>query len=459
MVQAWRSIFVWFGFDIILSYNIYVERDERNSTRHSAKSPGYEKGAAVMRDSTGDRKLDRDLAIIRKNFPILEKCVYLISNSLGAVPIRTKDALDRYYTLWAEEGVSAWEKEWWGLSRKVGDMVASLIGAEKDHVAMMTNATLCHWVALSTQFASKERGRDTIVMTDHDFPSVIYAVSRICAFMNWKLELIESPGMIGIDADEIIKRVNEKTLLVATSHVYFKTAYIQDISRIAHHARSKGVLTLIDGYHAPGTVPVDVKKLGVDFYVAGCLKWLCGGPGNAFLYVRPELERKIEPGLTGWLAHKNPFAFSRQMEFSDGAYRLMSGTPPIPSLYTAMAGLEIIQEIGMESIRRKSIGQTKKLIQKASERGFEVYTPIEDDLRGGAVSIGVPDAHLVKQALVMRNVKVDFRKGQNREPDVIRVGPHFYTDDAEIELFFQLLDEIIASGEYKKFDGKTETVT
>lgn len=412
-----------------------------------------------MRDSTGDWNLDTGLARIRKNFPILEKCVYLISNSLGAVPVRAKDGLDRFYTLWAGEGVSAWEKEWWGLSRKVGDMVASLIGAEKDHVAMMTNATLCHWVALSTQFASKGGGRDTIVMTDHDFPSIIYAVSRICAFMNWKLDIIESPGMSGVDADEIIKRVDEKTLFVATSHVYFKTAYIQDISRIAHRARRKGALTLIDGYHAPGTVPVDVKELGIDFYVGGCLKWLCGGPGNAFLYVRPELTRKIEPALTGWLAHKNPFAFSRQLEYSDGSYRLMSGTPPIPSLYTAMAGLEIIREIGMESIRLKSIGQTKKLIENASVRGFEVYTPIEDIRRGGAVSIGVPDAHLVKQALVMRNVKVDFRKGQNGEPDVIRVGPHFYTEDAEIELFFRHCDEIIASGEYKKFDGKTETVT
>jgi len=413
-----------------------------------------------MREDQPDiLKLDTDLAFIRKKFPILEKCVYLISNSLGAVPVGAKDGLDRFYTLWAEEGVTAWEKEWWGLSRKVGDMVASLIGAEREHVAMMTNATLCHWVALSTQFASRDRKRDRIVMTDQDFPSIIYAVSRICAFMNWKLELIETPAECGIDADTILERVDEKTLLVATSHVHFKTAYIQDISRIARHARGKGALTLIDGYHAPGTVPVDVKELGVDFYVGGCLKWLCGGPGNAFLYVSPELKRNIEPGLTGWLAHKKPFAFSRQMEFSEGAYRLMSGTPPIPSLYTATAGLEIIQGIGMDAIRRKSTGQTKKLIENASQRGFEVYTPAADDRRGGAVSIGVPDAHLVKQALVMRNVKVDFRKGQNREPDIIRVGPHFYTEDAEIELFFHHLDEIIASGEHRKFDGKKETVT
>jgi len=412
-----------------------------------------------MKGPTEGWNLETDLDFIRKNFPILEKCVYLISNSLGAVPLQVRDALERFYTLWAEEGVSAWEKEWWALSQKIGDTVASLIGAEKDSVAMMTNATLCHWVALSTQFSSKDGKRDTIIMTDHDFPSIIYAVSKICSFMNWKLELVESHAKPGIEVAEILKRVDEKTLLVVTSHVYFKTAYIQDVCRIARHARSKGALTLIDGYHAPGTIPVDVKELGVDFYIGGCLKWLCGGPGNAFLYVRPELKQDLEPRLTGWMAHKNPFEFSRQLEYSEGAYKLMSGTPPISSLYTAKAGLEVIQKAGIESIRRKSIEQTKMLIENASARGFNLTTPVEDEKRGGAVSFGMPYPHQVKQALVMRNVKIDFRKGRDKEPDVIRVGPHFYTEDAEIELLFELIDEILASGEYKKFSGKHELVT
>ncbi len=412
-----------------------------------------------MKDRAAAWNLETDLNLIRKNFPVLEKCVYLISNSLGAVPLQTRGALDRFYTLWAEEGVTAWETEWWGLSGKVGDTVASLIGAEKDHVAMMTNATLCHWVALSTQFSPNERKRDTVVMTDHDFPSVIYAVSAICSFMNWKLELVESRGRPGIEVDEILERVDEKTLFVATSHVYFKTAYIQDVSRIASYARSKGALTLIDGYHAPGTVPVDVKRLGVDFYVGGCLKWLCGGPGNAFMYVRPDLRKELEPRLTGWLAHKNPFEFSRQLEFSEGSYKLMSGTPPVPSLYTAMAGLEIIKKIGMNSIRRKSLAQTKMLIEKASARGFGLYTPIEDEKRGGAVSISMPHPHEVKQALVARKVKVDFRKGKNDEPGVIRIGPHFYTENGEIEHFFHALDEIISTGEFKRFSDKSERVT
>ncbi|UCE41866.1 MAG: aminotransferase class V-fold PLP-dependent enzyme [Candidatus Aminicenantes bacterium] len=403
--------------------------------------------------------LKKDLGRIRNNFPILEKCVYLISHSLGAVPLQVRDDLDRFYTLWADEGVTAWEKEWWLLSEKMGNKVASLLEAEKDSVAMMTNATLCHWVALSTQFSSKRRARNKVVMTDHDFPSVIYAISKVCSFMNWKLEVVRSQGLPGIDVSEIIDRVDEQTLFVATSHVYFKSSYIQDLFQIAQHARNMGALTLIDGYHAPGTIPVDVKTLGVDFYIGGCLKWLCGGPGNAFLYMHPERRKVIEPLLTGWLAHKKPFAFSREMIYTEGAYKLMSGTPPISCLYTAMAGLDIIHKIGKESIRKKSIDQTQMIIENATRREFQVYTPIENEKRGGAVSIGLPHAHQVKQALNKRNVKVDFRQGENDEPDVIRIGPHFYTKDEEIGHLFELIDMILSSGEYKKFGDHSEFVT
>jgi kynureninase len=412
-----------------------------------------------MTVAPGNRILGKDLNRIRKNFPILDKCVYLISNSLGAVPKQVKKALDRFYMLWAEEGVTAWEKEWWLLSQKVGNKLADHIGAEKNAVAMITSATLGHWVALSTQFYPVRTGRNKVIMTDHDFPSIIYAVAKICAFMNWELDIVPSHGKPGIDVEEILKRVDEKTLCVATSHVYFKSAFIQDVFRIAQHAREKGALTLIDGYHAPGTIPVNVRNLGVDFYIGGCLKWLCGGPGNAFLYVRPELQKIIEPSLTGWLAHKDPFAFSRELEFTQEGYKFMSGTPPVSCLYTAMAGLDIIDKIGIGSIRHKSTGQTALIINKARERGFSLHAPLEDERRGGAVSISFPHAYPIKQALIDKKVKVDFRKGTNGEPDVLRVGPHFYTRNEEIELLFRLIDELLASGEYKKFATKYELVT
>lgn len=296
-------------------------------------------------------------------------------------------------------------------------------------------------------------------MTSLDFPSEIYAITEIAKFMGWKIEMVQSQGQAGVDADEIINKIDEKTLFVATSHVYYKSAYIQDIAEISTKARQFGVVTLIDGYHGPGTLPVDVKKLDVDFYVGGCLKWLCGGPGNAFLYARPELASSLNPKLTGWLAHQNPFLFAPKMEYTKGSYRFMAGTPPIPSLYAALPGLKIIKKIGISKIRNKSLRQTALIIRNVKERGFRLFTPEEDDRRGGAISIGLPHAFSVKQALVKRGVKVDFRKGLEKEPDVIRVAPHFYTKDEEIEVLFEEIDEILRKGEFKKYSSKIKDVT
>jgi len=410
-----------------------------------------------MNDRNWD--LDRDLGTVRELFPILEKSTYLISNSLGAVPVTAEKELRRFYGLWAGCGVEAWEKEWWGLSREVGDRVASLIGAHEDEVTMMTNATLCHWVALSTKFGEKEGDRNRILMTDHDFPSILYAVRGLAPAMGWEVEVVPSGGRPGIEIDEILDRMDERTLFVAASHVYFKSAYVQDVGKIARRARDVGALTLIDGYHAPGALPVDVRELGVDFYAGGCLKWLCGGPGNAFLYVRRELRESLHPRLTGWFAHRNPFSFSPDMDFTPGSYRFMAGTPPVPCLYTAKAGLEVIGRIGVSAIRRKSLALTDAVIAGAVKRGFPVHSPVEKEHRGGAVSLGIPHAFQVKKALAARRIQVDFRKGKGAEPDVIRVGPHFYTKPEEIEVFFEAVDAVLESGEYKRFRGPGGGVT
>jgi kynureninase len=403
--------------------------------------------------------LDRDLASIRKEFPILDRCVYLISNSLGAAPREALEALNQFYQLWAEEGVVAWEKKWWELARKVGNEISSFLGAGEDEVTMIPNATQAHWVVLSTKFIPEDRRRNKIIMTSLDFPSEIYAITEIAKFMGWELEMVKSQGQPGVEVDEILDKIDEKTLFVATSHVCYKSAYIQDIATISARAQQLGVLTLIDGYHGPGILPVDVKKLDVDFYVGGCLKWLCGGPGNAFLYTRPELASSLHPQLTGWLAHQNPFLFAPKMEYAKGSYRFMAGTPPIPSHYTALPGLNIIKKIGISQIRNKSLRQTALIIRNVKERGFRLFTPEEDDLRGGAISIGLPHTFSVKQALVKRGVKVDFRKGLEEEPDVIRVAPHFYTKDEEIEALFGEIDSILQKGEFERYSSRIKDVT
>lgn len=384
--------------------------------------------------------LDKDLYEIRAQFPILGKSTYLISNSLGAVPRQVSEGLQRYYSLWAETGVSAWELEWWELARKVGDSVAAVIGAGQDEVTMLTHATQCHWIALSTQFQHPDPRRRKIISTDLDFPSSLYAITQMAHAQGWQIDMVRSEDGVSLPWERIAERIDEKTLWVTTSHVYFRSAYIQDVAALCAVAHEKGALTLIDAYHAPGAIPVDVKSLDVDFYVGGCLKWLCGGPGNAFLYVKPSQAQKSRPGLTGWLAHKAPFEFRQGLDLTQGAYRFMSGTPPIACLYTAKPGLEILQSVGIEAVRRKSLRQTRAIIEWAKKKGFRIFSPEADAKRAGAVSLSVPEIERTFQTLEDRNIKVDFRKGRGVEPDVIRVGPHYYTQDSELEHFFAAVE-------------------
>jgi kynureninase len=328
------------------------------------------------------------------------------------------------------------------LARKVGNKVAAVIGAGPDEITMLTHATQCHWIALSTQFQNRDPKRKKIVLTDLDFPSSTYAISRIAQSRGWELDWVKSDDGVGVPWEHIADRIDDKTLLVTTSHVYFRSAYIQDIAALSAAAHEKGALTLIDAYHAPGTIPVDVRALDVDFYVGGCLKWLCGGPGNAFLYVKPSLAGELMPSLTGWMAHKAPFDFQQEMDLVSGAYRFMSGTPPVACLYTATAGLDILQSVGIDAVRRKSQQQTRTLIEWALRRGYQVFSPEEDERRAGAVSFSLPGAFHVFTMLEDRNIKVDFRKGRGSEPDVIRIGPHFYTHTRELENLFAAIESV-----------------
>jgi len=406
-----------------------------------------------------DLNNSKDFQSIRNLFPILKKCIYLNSNSLGAVPAQVAEDLLSFYQAWAEKGVSAWGETWWELPRKIGLKLSSFLGAGDDEISMIPNASIAHWVALSTLFEKRNRTRNKIVMTDLDFPSSLYAVSEIARFMEWEIDVVSSHGQSGIDFETIIKKIDERTLAVATSHVYFRSGYVQNISEISRKAQYMGAITLIDGYHALGSISVNLTDLGVDFYIGGCLKWLCGGPGNAFLFVGKNLKSKITPRLTGWFAHREPFDFSSDMEFAEGSYKFMAGTPAVPSLYTASAGLDIIARIGISQIRKKSQNQTRLIINKARERGFVLYSPEVDKLRGGSVSLSIPHGFQVKQALGEQGIIIDYRKGDRQDTDIIRVGPHFYTKDEEINVLFNTLDKVYSSEEYKKFPDKIKSVT
>ena len=388
----------------------------------------------------------------RDRFPILSRCTYLVSNSLGAMPATTADRLGQYAESWNTLGVKAWADRWWQLPIEVGNIVAPLIGAPAGSVAMVPTVTQAQAMIVSALTFTPQR--DEIVMTALDFPSVRYVTDELAPKLGARITVVPTHDNIGIDAQRVVDAITARTALVAISHVLFKSAYIVDVAPIIAKAHAVGALVLLDAYHAVGVIPVDVQALGVDFYMGGVLKWLCGGPGGCFLWVSPEQSESLRPVLTGWQAHRRPFAFEPTLEPASGAWRWLGGTPTVPSLYAAIDGPTTIGEAGMPAVRAKSRRQTARLIELADARGFAVHAPRDPDRRGGSVAFDVPNGAAVAQALLSRDIVIDYRPGAG-----IRVAPHFYTTDEELDAVVTVLDEILATGAWEVFAANRPVVT
>ena len=392
------------------------------------------------------------LLAFRPEFPILERTTYLVSNSLGAMPRAVPDRLAEYVDQWAEMGVKAWGAGWWEMPLSVGNEIAPLLGAAPGEVAMLPNVTITQTAVLTSLEYQAPRNR--IVMTGLDFPSVRYVYEGLARRLGADIVVIPSDDGIQIDLQRLLDAIDERTVLVAVSHVLFKSAFIMDAAAICRKAKHVGALVSLDGFHAVGVIPVDVKALGVDFYAGGVLKWLCGGPGGCFLYVAPETSVKLEPAFTGWQAHDTPFAFETPMSYATGGWRWLNGTPSIPSLFAAQEGPKIVRRAGIDRIRAKSVRQTEHLIQLAEARGYSVTAPRNSAERGGTVAFDVPHAYEMAQLLLSKDVVIDYRPGAG-----IRIAPHFYTSDAELDRAVALIDEGLASGEWKRFEAKRAVVT
>ena len=388
----------------------------------------------------------------RNEFPILDKTTYLISNSLGPMPRTVPEKLAEYAEDWGGLGVKAWAKGWWEKPVDVGNEIAPLLNAERDTVVMMPNVTIAQSAVASAMDFSGSR--DTIVMTDLDFPSVKYAYEALARRFGARVIVVRSDDGISIDEGRLLDAIDERTKLVAISHVLFKSAFINDADAICAHAHRMGALVSLDAFHSVGIVPVDVQKSGVDFLTGGVLKWLCGGPGGCFLYVSPKVRDTLDPALTGWQAHARPFAFEERMEYTPGPFRWLNGTPVIPALYAAAEGVKIVRRAGVEAIREKSIRQTARLIELADERGFRVFAPRDPARRGGTVAIDVPNGYEVAQVLLSREILVDYRVGAG-----IRAAPYFFNTDSEIELLIDTIDETGRTGEWSVFSAKRSVVT
>jgi len=393
------------------------------------------------------------LLIWRKNFPILSSTTYLVSNSLGAMPRGVYDSLHAYADMWATRGVRAWGDGWWDLNVDIGNQIAPIIGAPLNTVSIHQNISLALGILLSC--FDYDGPRHKVVIEAGIFPSVYYVLRGMLP-PHVELCMINSDDNgITVPVERIIDAIDDQTLLVPISHVLFRSAYILDVQAIIEKAHAVGAIVIVDGYHAAGIVPFDVTALNVDYYLAGVLKWMCGGPGGVFLYARPDHLKTVQPRLTGWMAHQRPFAFEvDDMVWREDAFRFLNGTPAIPSLYAIRPGIEIIAQVGVENIRRKSRHQTALLIQLAEEAGFEVNSPRDPEQLGGTVTINPPHAYEVSRELIARDIVVDYRAQAG-----IRVSPHFYNSDDEVRLVIRAIQEILASGDWQKYAGSRSFIT
>ena len=378
-----------------------------------------------------------ELIEYRRQFPILEGTTYLISHSLGAMPARTYDRLREYADMWSTRGIRAWGEGWWEMPVTTGNKIARIIGAESGSVVMHQNVSICQAIVISCFDLSARRNK--IVYEALNFPSVMYVYEAHVRAAGARLVEVPSDDGITIDTQRMVDAIDEETLLVPISHVLFRSGYIQDVRAIVKKAHAVGALVVLDAYQSVGTVPFNVRELDVDFATGGSVKWLCGGPGAGFLYVHPELRTRLAPKVTGWMAHRAPFAFEPgEIDYSNDIHRFLGGSPAIPALYAAESGYDVINEIGVERIRAKSVRQTSRLIELADDQGWRINSPRDPSKRGGSVIIGVPDAEGVAHELAARDILVDFRPGAG-----IRVGPHFYNTDEEIEVLVEEIRSIV----------------
>lgn len=378
-----------------------------------------------------------DLLAYRSEFPILTHTTYLVSHSLGAMPRKAADHLAEYARMWAERGIRSWAEGWWETPLRVGDQVGRIIGAPPGSTVMHQNVSIAEAVALSC-FRPVDPARNRVVYERGNFPSVRYLYQA-----QPDLDIV-----VCEDDAEILERIDERTLLVPISHVIFREGEIQDVEPIVRRAREVGAHVILDCYQSAGIVPLDVTALEVDFAVGGSVKWLCGGPGNGWLYVRPDLAERLQPTYIGWQAHARPFAFEEEMEYAGGGARFLTGTPNPAAHYAATAGYDLVEEVGIARIRENSLRQTQLLIGLADAAGFEVRSPRDPARRGGTVTVDVPESASVYAELEERGILCDFRPGAG-----IRIGPHFYNSDDEISFAIGQIAEILESGAYAQHAG------
>jgi kynureninase len=373
----------------------------------------------------------------RSEFPIVETCTYLVSHSLGAMPRKTAVYLQEFADTWSRRGVRAWYEGWWEAGRETGNLLAPILGVPLNTISMHQNVTVAQGIIASC--FGFEGARRKIVMSDLEFPSNHYLFE---GFRRYGADVVYVPSAdpVRLDLQRFLDAIDEQTLLVPLSLVLFKSAFITDARAVIEKAHKVGAHVILDVYQAAGTVPMDLSGWNADFAVGGSVKWLCGGPGAGYLYVRTDLANQLRPAFIGWAAHESPFEFATgPVRHAGNPERFQSGTPNVPSIYSARAGYEIVASIGVDAIRSRSLALTRRIIETAQSAGYRLNTPLDDRERGGSVILDVPNAQAIADELLRRDVIIDYRPGAG-----IRMAPHFYNTEAEIDHAMRTLAEILS---------------
>ncbi|HET9410521.1 MAG TPA: aminotransferase class V-fold PLP-dependent enzyme, partial [Candidatus Dormibacteraeota bacterium] len=357
---------------------------------------------------------------LRAEFPLLDRWIYLNACSLGPLPRSGRAALDRYAEAWDAHGTPAWYSDWLPLLDRLRARVAELLHAPPGSTAIAPSVS----VALTTLASALPlpAGRRKVLIGALDFPTIGHQwLSR----PGFDVEFVPSEDGTTIPPSAFAERIDDQTALVVTTHLFYTTGYLQDVRAIADAAHAHGALCVIDGYQTVGCVPIDVEELGCDAFVGGCLKWLSGGPGTAFMYVRPELLPRMRPAGTGWFATKDPFSFTLQrLDFAEDGRRLETGTWAVPAHYAALAGLELVLDVGVENIQRRLRELTNAIVDRCNDASVEIFTPRESLHRCGIVTLASRHPEQVEAALHADGVIVDSRPGR------VRLSPHWCVTEA-----------------------------
>jgi kynureninase len=387
---------------------------------------------------------EKALLAARAEFPSLEGCTHLISHSLGAMPKAARAFANQFCDEWEKDSITAWGK-WLPAVRSLSDVISSVLGVPTGSTLILPNVSTVQ-AAVASCFSFNETsgrfaGRTKIVYDELNFSTVHY-VWREHERRGAKVVVVPSKDGIHAPIDELLEAIDDKTLLVPISHVLFRSSGVYDVARVVDKAKKVGALVLLDCYQSAGTIPLALGDLGIDMACGGSVKWACGGPGAAYLYVRKDLLADLRPMNAGWFAHAEPFAFDMgPMRWAEDAWKMIGGTMAIPAIYTARAGWDIVARLGVDAIRKKSLRQTRKLREAVEQRGFTVNTPREDERRGGTICFDFDGADAVSRELVARRFFHDYRPRCG-----IRVSPHFYTTDEELDTFLRELDSVRKSG-------------